>query len=72
MEFTQEERNEFTKNLISGVESGFCKIGPLQKKKSKLELQNEPAYDLRGVPNWMAKPFLKYNSLKYWVLSKDG
>lgn len=68
MEFTQEERNEFTKNLISGVESGFCKIDPLKKKKSKLELQNELAYDWRGVPNWMAKPFLKYNSLKYWVL----
>lgn len=68
MEFTQEERNEFTNNLISGVEGGFCKIDPLKKKKSKSELQNELAYDLRGVPNWMAKPFLKYNSLKYWVL----
>lgn len=62
MEFTQEERNEFTKNLISGVESSFCKIDPLKTKKSKLELQNKIAYDLRGVPNWMAKPFLKYTT----------
>ena len=68
MEFTQKERDEFTKNLISGVEGGFCKIDALKKKKSKSELQNELAYDLRGIPNWMAKPFLKYNSLKYWVL----
>ena len=68
MEFTQEERNEFTNNLINGVEDGFCKIDPLKKKKSKPEPQNKLAYDLRGVSNWMAKPFLKYNSLKYWVL----
>ena len=68
MEFTQEERNEFTNNLINGVEGGFCKIDPLKKKKSKPEPQNKLAYDLRGVFNWMAKPFLKYNSLKYWVL----
>lgn len=68
MEFTQKERDEFTKNLISGVEGGFCKIDTLKTKKSKPELQNELAYDLRGVSNWMAKPFLKYDSLKYWVL----
>ena len=68
MEFTQEERNEFTNNLINGVEGGFCKIDPLKKKKSKPEPQNKLAYDSRGVSNWMAKPFLKYNSLKYWVL----
>lgn len=68
MKLTHKEQINFTKNLIRGVESGFWKIDPLKKKKSKSELQNEPAYDLRGVPKWMAKPFLKYNSLKYWVL----
>lgn len=68
MEFTQKEQDEFTKNLISGVESGFCKIDTLETKKSKSEPQNKIAYDSRGVPNWMAKPFLKYDSLKYWVL----
>lgn len=68
MEFTQEERNEFTNNLINGVESGFCKIDPLKTKKSKSEPQNKLAYDLRGVLNWMAKPFLKYDSPKYWAL----
>lgn len=68
MEFTHKEQIEFTKNLIAGVESGFWKIDALKKKKPKPELQNELTYDLRGVPTWMAKPFLKYDSLKYWVL----